>query len=302
VFGFGVASGDPTATELLLWTRVTPDPSAVPGSGLGAPTTVRWEVAADEDFRRVVRRGVVCSDPGRDHTVKVMVDDLEPYTRCFYRFRALGQTSLVGRTQTSPDEPGSLHALRLAFVSCSNYTGGWFTAHRGLTARDDLDVVLHLGDYVYEYGNGEDRYGPDALAGRRDHRPAVEKVSLEDYRVRHALHKTDPDLQAAHERHPRITIFDDHEIITDAYDTGAGEPRAAGRPRHRLHGPGGGADHPRGGRVPRPPGARLPGLPGVDADPGARRVPAVGAQTQPILAALGHDGRRIAELRHRGVV
>ena len=231
VFGFGVASGDPTATEVLLWTRVTPSAQAVPGSGAGAPTLVRWELAADPGFTRVLRKGKVRSDPRSDHTIKVVVSDLAPYTRYYYRFRALGATSPVGRTQTSPDEPGRLHALRLAFVSCSNYTGGFFTAYRALAARDDLDAVLHLGDYLYEYGNEPragtgpaatgDRYGPTALTGVRDHKPGTETVSLQDYRIRHALYKTDPDLQAAHERHPWIVIFDDHEITNDAYDTGA---------------------------------------------------------------------------------
>ncbi|MFC3686810.1 alkaline phosphatase D family protein [Aquipuribacter hungaricus] len=120
MFAFGVASGDPTATEVLLWTRVTPEPAATPGSGLGRAVTVLWEVAADEAFERVVRRGRTRTDAGRDHTVKVVVDGLEPYTRYHYRFRALGQVSPVGRTQTSPDEPGTTHALRMAFVSCSN--------------------------------------------------------------------------------------------------------------------------------------------------------------------------------------
>lgn len=238
VFGFGVASGDPTATEVLLWTRVTPDPTAVPGSGRGRAMTVHWEVAADEEFRRVLRRGVVGSDPRTDHTIKVVVGDLNPYTRYFYRFRAQGQTSPVGRTQTSPDERGVLHALRLAFVSCSNYTGGYFTAYRGLAERNDLDFVLHLGDYVYEYGNAEDRYGPESLAGTRDHQPPVEMVSLEDYRVRHALYKTDPDLQAAHNRHPWIVIFDDHEITNDAYDTGAENHEKQDDPDTSYTGPG----------------------------------------------------------------
>ncbi|WNV76646.1 alkaline phosphatase [Geodermatophilus sp. DSM 44513] len=247
VFGFGVASGDPTGTSVLLWTRVTPDPAAVPGSGLGAPTTVRWELAADEGFRHVLRRGTTRTGLERDHTVKVVVDRLDPYTRYFYRFSALGQTSPVGRTQTSPDEPGTPHALRLAFVSCSNYTGGWFTAYRGIAERDDLDLVLHLGDYLYEYGNepragtGDartgDRYGPDALAGVRDHQPPVEIVSLEDYRVRHALYKADPDLQAAHLRHPWVTIFDDHEITNDAYDTGAENHEPADDPDTAYTGP-----------------------------------------------------------------
>ncbi|WP_091056886.1 alkaline phosphatase D family protein [Klenkia brasiliensis] len=221
VFGFGVASGDPTATSLLLWTRVTPVPGAVPGSGTGPGSRVDWEVAADAGFRRVVRRGTARTDASRDHTVKVVADGLTPYTRYWYRFRTRGATSPVGRTQTSPDEPGRTHALRLAFVSCSNYTGGYFTAYRGIAARDDLDAVLHLGDYLYEYGNAEDRYGPDSLAGTRDHQPPTEMVTLADYRLRHALYKTDPDLQAAHRQHPWITIFDDHEVTNDTYATGA---------------------------------------------------------------------------------
>ena len=238
VFGFGVASGDPTANELLLWTRVTPTPAAIPGSGLGAPTTVTWELSADQGFRSVLRKGEVRSDAGSDHTIKVVVRDLAPYTRYFYRFTALGQTSAVGRTQTSPDEAGVLHALRLAFVSCSNYTGGYFTAYRGLAARDDLDLVLHLGDYVYEYGNAEDRYGPAGLVGKRDHKPATETVSLRDYRLRHALYKTDPDLQSAHRRHPWVVIFDDHEITNDAYDTGADNHEQQDDPNTSYTGPG----------------------------------------------------------------
>ena len=221
VFGFGVASGDPTDRELLLWTRVTPSPDAVPGSGLGARTRVDWEVAADEAFTTIVKRGTTTTDASRDHTVKVVVRSLQPYTRYWYRFRTLGATSPVGRTQTAPDVHGETNALRLAFVSCSNYTGGFFTAYRGIAARDDLDLVLHLGDYLYEYGNGADRYGPGALRGVRDHQPPTEMVSLADYRIRHALYKTDPDLQATHQRHPWIVIFDDHEITNDAYATGA---------------------------------------------------------------------------------
>jgi len=238
VFGFGVASGDPTATEVLLWTRVTPIPTALPGSGLGRPTNVHWEVSANPDFRSVLRRGKLRSDPTSDHTIKVVVSDLAPYTRYYYRFRALGQTSPVGRTQTSPDEAGVLHALRLAFVSCSNYTGGYFTAYRGLAARDDLDLVLHLGDYVYEYGNAEDRYGPAGLAGLRDHQPTTEMVSLQDYRLRHALYKSDPDLQVAHRRHPWVVIFDDHEITNDAYDTGAENHEQQDDPDTSYTGPG----------------------------------------------------------------
>jgi len=226
IFGYGVASGDPTGERVVIWTRATPparrgEPVATPGSGLGRPLLVRWAVATDPRFRDVVRRGRVRTDPRSDHTVKVDVDDLHPYTRYWYRFEALGQHSAPGRTQTAPDEEDVVHALRLALVSCSNYTGGYFGAYRSIAAREDLDLVLHVGDYIYEYGNGADRYGPAGLAGVRDGVPATETIDLRGYRLRHALHKADPDLQAAHARHPWITIFDDHEVANNAWDTGA---------------------------------------------------------------------------------
>jgi alkaline phosphatase D len=227
IFGYGVASGDPTADAVVIWTRATPprrrpgDPVATPGSGLGQPVSVLWEVARDPLFRRRVRHGVVRTGADSDHTVKVDVTGLEPYTRYYYRFRAEGETSPVGRTQTAPDEPGRLHALRFALVSCSNYTGGYFSAYRALGRRDDLDFVLHVGDYIYEYGNGADRYGPPELAGTRDGQPATETIDLAGYRLRHALHKADPDLALAHRQHPWITIFDDHEVANNTWATGA---------------------------------------------------------------------------------
>lgn len=223
VFAHGVASGDPTGTAVLLWTRVTPEPAATPGSGRGGAVVVGWEVSSDRAFRRVVRRGTVRTGADRDHTVKVDVQGLPAYTRFFYRFRALGVTSPVGRTQTSGDEgvAGRVHALRLGLVSCSNWTGGFFSAYRHLARRDDLDLVLHLGDYFYEYGNDGDRYGPAELVGVRDHVPAVEPVTLAQYRARHGHYKTDPDLQAAHAAHPWVVIFDDHEVTNDTHSTGA---------------------------------------------------------------------------------
>ena len=247
VFGFGVASGDPTGTEVLLWTRVAPTPDAVPGSGRGPASDVQWEVAADERFRTVLQRGTVPTDARRDHTVKVVVGGLTPYTRYFYRFRCRGAVSPVGRTQTAPDEAGRTHALRMAFVSCSNWTGGYFTGYRGLAARDDLDAVLHLGDYIYEYGDARqepgvpgsgDRYGPAALDGVRDHRPPEEILTLADYRVRHALYKTDADLAAAHRRHPWIVIFDDHEVANNTWAAGAANHDPADDPDTPYTGPG----------------------------------------------------------------
>ena len=230
IFGYGVASGDPLADAVVVWTRATPPsedggPVATPGSGLGKPLTVHWELAADEDFEHVVERGHVRTSPASDHTVKVDVQGLRPYTRYWYRFRAEGQTSPVGRTQTAPDVAGEVRALRLALVSCSNYTGGYFGAYRAIGQRDDLDFVLHVGDYIYEYPNAkggpDGRYGPDTLIGTRDAQPATEPIDLTGYRLRHALHKADPDCAVAHRRHPWITIFDDHEVANNTWATDA---------------------------------------------------------------------------------
>ena len=226
IFGYGVASGDPTGTSVVLWTRATPpsedgEPVAAPGSGLGRPLQVHWEVARDENFKHVVAKGHVKTSADSDHTVKVDVTGLEPYTRYHYRFESRGERSPVGHTRTAPDVPGEVHALRFALVSCSNYTGGYFTAYRAIAQRDDLDLVLHVGDYIYEYGNGLDRYGPDALIGKRDGTPETETIDLEGYRLRHALHKADPDAQAAHRALPWITIFDDHEVANNAWADGA---------------------------------------------------------------------------------
>jgi alkaline phosphatase D len=226
VFGYGVASGDPTGSAVVIWTRATPpagrgEPVATPGSGRGAPLRVRWEMARDRDFRRVVDRGTVLTSPRSDHTVKIDVRGLRPYTRYYYRFRAAGETSPVGRTQTTPDERGRIHALRFGLVSCSNYTGGYFGAYRALGRRSDLDFVLHVGDYIYEYGNGPDRYGPADLVGKRDNVPDTEIIDLAGYRLRHALHKADPDLRLAHRRHPWICIFDDHEVANNTWAAGA---------------------------------------------------------------------------------
>ncbi|HEY3014902.1 MAG TPA: alkaline phosphatase D family protein [Nocardioides sp.] len=226
IFGYGVASGDPTGDAVVIWTRATPpprpgEPVATPGSGLGSPLNVVWQVSTDPAFENVIREGNVHTHASSDHTVKVDVTGLAAYTAYWYRFKARGETSPVGRTQTAGDEPGTTHALRFALASCSNYTGGWFGAYREIARRDDLDFVLHVGDYIYEYGNGADRYGPPELIGVRDGQPATETIDLQGYRLRHALHKADDDLKAAHARHPWITIFDDHEVANNAWSDGA---------------------------------------------------------------------------------
>ena len=185
----------------------------------GRPST--WEVARDAGFRDVVRRGPVETAPWRDHTVKVDVDGLAPARWYFYRFRCAGVTSRTGRTRTAPAADALPRNLRLGVVSCANWQAGWFSAYRGLAARDDLHAVLHLGDYLYEYGGpGSYGDGPDN-EHVRDHVPAREMVALADYRQRHAQYKTDPDLQDAHAKFPWIITWDDHEVTNDSWRRGA---------------------------------------------------------------------------------
>ena len=219
VFQYGVASGDPLPEGVVLWTRVTPAPEATPGSGKGGSVGVTWWVR--DTTGRVVRRGTVRTGPERDHTVKVDVRGLEPDRVYGYGFSLGSASSPVGSTRTAPVPAAKNARLRFGMVSCSNYTGGYFSAYRHLAARDDLDFVLHLGDYLYEYGNGDDRYGPSSLAGKRDHDPATEMVSLSDYRRRHALYKADPDLSVLHRKYAFITTWDDHEVTNDTWREGA---------------------------------------------------------------------------------
>ena len=159
-FGHGIASGDPLPGAVVLWTRVTPTADALPGSGAGPRVTVGWQVATDPDFRRVVAHGSTVTGPDRDHTVKVDATGLAPATAYYYRFTLDRTSSPVGRTRTAPAPTSSPDRLRFALVSCSNWEAGYFSAYRHLAARGDLDAVLHMGDYVYEYGTGAVRPRP----------------------------------------------------------------------------------------------------------------------------------------------
>ncbi|NSC21171.1 alkaline phosphatase [Streptomyces albus subsp. chlorinus] len=217
-FLHGVASGDPLPDGVLLWTRVTPEPEATPGSGKGAPVEVAWEVAEDREFARTAARGTAKARAAADHTVKADVRGLRPATTYYFRFTAGGVHSPTGRTRTAPAEDAAVAGLRFGVVSCANYEGGYFASYRHLAARSDLHAVLHLGDYLYEYGHGEYPAGDTVV---RAVRPEHETVSLADYRVRHGHYKTDADLRALHAAHPLIAIWDDHEFADNAFSGGA---------------------------------------------------------------------------------
>ncbi|MEV2271676.1 alkaline phosphatase D family protein [Nonomuraea africana] len=209
-FTLGVASGDPTLSGVVLWTRLAPDPLAVDGRG-GMPdqaVPVEWQVAKDEGFTRVVREGVARATPERGHSVHVELEGLRPGREYFYRFRAGGEISQVGRTKTAPPPGADLSSLAFAFVSCQNWYEGFYTAYRHL-AQEDLDVVFHLGDYLYEYGVG----ATGGVRGvRLPEQYLKETFTLTEYRNRHALYRTDPDLQAAHAMFPWMVTVDDHDV------------------------------------------------------------------------------------------
>lgn len=203
VFVHGVASGDPTAEAVVLWTRV----SGARGRG---DVDVRWTVASDPELRQVVAGGNSRARAERDWTVHVDVGGLEPASTWWYGFEALGQRSPTGRTRTAAG-PDDVRELRLGVVSCASYAAGYFTAYRHLAERD-LDLVVHLGDAIYETEDG-----PSV----RRHLPSNDPVTLGDYRLRHAQYRRDPDLQVLSQRVPLAAVWDDHEVAADAWEGGA---------------------------------------------------------------------------------
>jgi alkaline phosphatase D len=204
VFQHGVASGDPLSDRVMLWTHVS--------SMQRGAVVVAFVVATDPGLTQVVHQGRVKTHPDRDYTVKVDVARLQPGRTYYYRFSALGEQSPVGRTRTLP--VGSPERLRLAVVSCSNHAAGYFNAYRRIAERADLDAVIHLGDYLYEYG-------PNEYGSLRTPEPPNEMVTLSDYRLRHAQYKRDADSIEMHRQHPLIAIWDDHEITNNAWRDGA---------------------------------------------------------------------------------
>ena len=218
-FGHGVASGDPKGDAIIIWTRVTTSETS--------PVPVRWTVAADPDFGKVIAEGESQASAASDHTVKVDVTDLTPGETYYYRFSVGDTLSPVGRTKTLPAQT---ERARFAVISCSHYAFGYYHVYREISALDDLDAVVHLGDYIYEYGR--DGYG--GAVGRklgREHEPSHEIVTLADYRTRFAQYRSDPDLQAAHAAAPFITVWDDHETANNSWVGGAGnhDPETEGK-------------------------------------------------------------------------
>ncbi|MDX2402412.1 alkaline phosphatase D family protein [Streptomyces microflavus] len=209
-FTLGVASGDPLPGSVLIWTRLAPRPYE-PGGGLPADRVqVSWELAHDEGFRRIARRGSVTAHAEFAHSVRADVQGLDPGRAYYYRFRTGSWTSPTGRTRTAPAAGTRNSSLTLAAVSCQAYHDGYFTALRHLAA-EDVDVVLHLGDYLYEYAvtatGGARAYTDRRLPAHYNR----ETLTLEDYRLRYGLYKSDPDLRAAHAAHPFVVTWDDHE-------------------------------------------------------------------------------------------
>ncbi|WP_318512789.1 alkaline phosphatase D family protein [Photobacterium leiognathi] len=211
-FNHGVASGDPLQHSVIIWTRITTEARFI---------NVQWQVATDEQFTQIVVSGEASTDSTKDFTVKVDVNGLQPNQYYYYRFEANDTTSPVGQTQTLAE--GELDKASIAVVSCSNFPAGYFNVYREIVKQHQtspINAVLHLGDYIYEYGAGQ--YATED-AQRLNRIPSKESecVTLDDYRKRYAQYRSDSDLQALHAALPMIAIWDDHEIANDTWREGA---------------------------------------------------------------------------------
>jgi alkaline phosphatase D len=211
-FYHGVASGDPMEDRVIIWTRVTPEEMN------NEPVDVNWFVAADIEMNTIIQSGTFTTGAERDYTVKVDVTGLESGTTYYYVFSVENQFSLIGKTKTTPTADQSDH-LRFGIVSCSNFQAGYFNTYKRISERNDLDAVIHLGDYIYEYADGV--YGDEELFDNRPLEPATEIVTLEDYRTRYSTYRLDTALARVHQQHPFIVVWDDHESANDAYVEGA---------------------------------------------------------------------------------
>ena len=206
-FTLGVASGDPLPDSVVLWTRLAPDP--LNGGGMPAVNVpVQWQIATDENMSKVVLRGTAIATPELGHSIRVVVGGLQPDRWYWYQFKAGSEVSRIGRTRTAPAFGTPINQLNFAFASCQDWQNGYYTAYKHL-AEENLNFVVHLGDYIYEYG-------PLPIGPRQHNSPEI--FTLADYRNRHALYKTDPNLQAAHAAFPWIVTWDDHEVENNYAD------------------------------------------------------------------------------------
>lgn len=205
-FTLGVASGDPLADSIVLWTRLAPDP--LNGGGMpNQPVPVKWELAEDEDFHRIVKRGTEIARPELAHSVHVDVKGLKPGRIYYYRFKSGHELSPVGKTKTLPSANAEVASMTFAFASCQQYEHGYFTAYEHMV-KEQLDFVVHLGDYIYEYGPNE----YVAASGNVRTHSSAEIQTLQDYRNRHAQYRSDANLKSAHAAFPWIVTWDDHEV------------------------------------------------------------------------------------------
>lgn len=205
----GIASGDPDNSSVVIWTRL---------GNVNKKTSVKWRMATDRHMQTIKTQGQFTTDASRDYTVKVVVGDLKPGESYFYQFDVDGDLSVIGQTKTLP--VGHVERLVLAVATCSNYPFGYFNAYDVIANDSAVDVVVHLGDYIYEYG--QDGYGGET--GKRigrNHQPAHEILTLDDYRQRHGQYKTDVSAKAMHARHPMIVLWDDHESANNPWMGGA---------------------------------------------------------------------------------
>jgi alkaline phosphatase D len=211
-FTLGIASGDPQASSVVLWTRLAPEPLAAEQK-LPEIVEVDWVVAEDPELTRVVARGTAPASATLGHSVHVPVSGLGAGRHYWYAFTALSKRSRVGRTKTAP--VGRVSGVRFASANCQAFHDGFYAAHRAI-ARENVDFVVHLGDYIYEHGP----VGGDHV---RDH-DTPEILTLADYRRRHALYKGDPSLREAHAAHPWFLTWDDHEVVNDYSGAVGGAP------------------------------------------------------------------------------
>lgn len=208
-FYHGVASGDPLSDRVIIWTRVTPD------TNLSQSIPVTWKIATDTNMAQVVNSGTTSTSDTVDYTVKVDASGLQPDTWYYYQFNALGRNSLIGRTKTTP--VGDTDSIRFAIVSCAHFEHGYYNAYERITNRNDIDAVIHLGDYIYEYAAGGG-YTTDTV---REHEPLNEILTLADYRTRYSQYHLDPQLRGLHQQYPFIVVWDDHETANNSWSGGA---------------------------------------------------------------------------------